>query len=82
MAFQEKSAWIMIASLIFFDLFYFVQTSSMSFTLEMFAPPTMPTLIVYTIILAVVSVFGNIVIMILLPKKSQCGKRRASAQIF
>lgn len=68
MAFQEKSAWVMSVALVLGGVFYFVAVSDLSTAIGQLAPPILPSIIKYTIILTVVSVVGHIVIAAMTPK--------------
>ncbi|MEM7610873.1 MAG: hypothetical protein AAF270_04305 [Pseudomonadota bacterium] len=70
MAFQEKSAWIMVVALLLGGAFYLNLVSSFSAAIGTLAPPLLPTVIVYTIILIVVAVIGHILIGIMTPREA------------
>ena len=61
MTFHEKSAWIMALALSIGGLFYAVTVLSMSSGLGELAPPVIPTVVVYTVILVVLAIVGHIV---------------------
>lgn len=70
MAFQEKSAWIMTLALLFGGLFYFGLVLSISNDIGQLAPPLLPLVVIYTIILIVLAVIGHILIAIRTPKEA------------
>ena len=71
MPFQEKSAWTMLAALLCCGLLYCAQITSMSPSIGELARPTMPIVIVYTVILVVVAIVGHIVIAIFAPEEAK-----------
>jgi hypothetical protein len=70
MAFQEKSAWVMSVSLLLGGLFYFGVVKTMTAEIGQLAPPILPTVMLYTIILIVVAIIGHIAIAVLTPKEA------------
>ena len=68
MTFHEKSAWIMAIALSIGGLFYAVTVLSMSSGLGALAPPLIPTIVVYTVILAVLAIVGHIVAVAFAPE--------------
>ena len=69
MAFQEKSAWVMIVALSVTGLFYLTTVVGLSGP-EGLPPPILPILIVYTVALTVLAVVGHIVIALISPKEA------------
>ncbi len=69
MAFQEKSAWVMIVALTVTGLFYLNMVIGLSGPHGL-APPFLPSLIVYTVALTAVAILGHIVIAVLSPKEA------------
>ncbi|MEM7281119.1 MAG: hypothetical protein AAF438_05785 [Pseudomonadota bacterium] len=69
MAFQEKSAWIMIVALTVSGAFYVVAVAMMSSAGEL-APPVLPVLVVYTIAQTVMAIIGHICISVFAPKEA------------
>ena len=67
MAFQEKSAWIMIVALALSGVFYFLTVAMMSTTGEL-APPVLPVLVTYTVALTVLAIIGHVCISVFAPK--------------
>lgn len=82
MSFKEKSAWIMLVALLACGLFYFAQVTSMSFALGELAPPTIPIVILYTIILVLIAVVGHIVIAIFAAKEANAPSDERELKIF
>jgi hypothetical protein len=70
MPFQEKSAWIMSFALLVGGLFYFGVVAAMSSELGHLAPPNLPVVAVYSVILAIIASVGHIAIAILTPKEA------------
>jgi len=70
MPFHEKSAWIMSVVLLLGGVFYGVVVTSLSAELGRLAPPNLPTVVVYTVILTVLAVVGHIVAAITAPKEA------------
>jgi uncharacterized membrane protein (DUF485 family) len=68
MAFQEKSAWIMALSLLAAGIFYFGVVAAMSSAMGSLAPPNIPVVAVYTVLLAILAIISHIVIAIFAPK--------------
>lgn len=68
MPFQEKSAWVMSVALLAGGAFYIKSVAAASAALGNLAPPNMPSLLTYTIILIVLAVIGHIVIAALAPE--------------
>ena len=70
MPFQEKSAWIMSVALSLGGAFYFAVVLTMSSQLGRVAPPILPVLGVYTVILVIVAVAGHMVAAVVSPKEA------------
>ena len=64
MAFQEKSAWVMLLALLVSALFYVSIVAAMSEGLGHLASPGLSTLVGYTIVLVAICAIGHIVIAI------------------
>jgi amino acid transporter len=82
MPFQEKSGWIMSVALLLGGLFYFAQVAAMSSSLGELASPTIPIVILYTIILVIVAILGHIVIAIFAPKDANARSDERERKIF
>lgn len=82
MAFQEKSAWVMLVALTLGGLFYLSVVNSMSAEIGQLAPPILPILIIYTIILVVLSIIGHIAIAIMSPKDANTPLDEREKTIF
>lgn len=67
MSFQEKSAWLMSVALFAGGAFYFKVVAAASAALGELAPPIMPTLVIYAVILTVIAVVGHIIIAAFAP---------------
>ena len=70
MPFHEKSAWIMLAALLLGGLLYFGSVVAMSMGMESLAPPTLPQVIVYTVILVLIAIAGHVVVAALAPREA------------
>ena len=68
MPFQEKSAWVMSIALLVGGAVYFKAVAAASETLGYLAPPNLPSLLTYTVILIVIAVVGHIVIAATAPE--------------
>jgi purine-cytosine permease-like protein len=68
MPFQEKSAWVMSLALLMGSVFYFVVVAAMSSDISQLAPPTLPVVAIFTVILIVVAILGHVAIAIFSPK--------------
>lgn len=68
MPFHEKSAWTMIVALLIGGAFYFRTVFTLSTDLGELAPPNMPTVWVYTVILIVIAVVGHILAVAFAPE--------------
>lgn len=82
MAFQEKSAWIMALALLATGIFYFSIVASMSSAAGSLAPPNIPVLAVYTVLLAVLAIIGHIVIAMFTPKEANAPADERERRIF
>ena len=60
MAFREISAWIMVLALLLGGAFYARAVAELSAGLGELAPPALPLVVVYTILLVAVAVVGHI----------------------
>ena len=70
MAFHEKSAWIMTTALLVCGLLYFAQVAALSTSIQQLAPPILPLIVIYTIVLTVLSVAGHMLIALFNPKEA------------
>lgn len=68
MPFREKSAWLMIAALSLAGAGYAAIVVNMSHGLQRLAPPLIPSIVVFTIALAVLAAGSHILIAVLSPK--------------
>jgi hypothetical protein len=82
MPFQEKSAWVMSASLILGGAFYFSVVKTITAEIGQLAPPTLPTIVLYTAILVVIAILGHIAISILTPKEADAPLDERENAIF
>lgn len=82
MAFQEKSAWIMAAALLLGGIFYFGTVASMSAAAGQLAPPILPLVAVYTVILVIIAIIGHIMIAIFAPKDANAPTDERERRIF
>ena len=82
MPFQEKSAWIMSIALLLGGVSYFVVVASTSSGIGELAPPILPLVAVYTIILIIVAIVGHIVVAVLAPKDANTSVDERERKIF
>ena len=68
MPFQEKSAWVMSIALLAGGTFYIKSVAAATAALGSLAPPNMPSLLTYTVILIVIAIVGHIVIAAFAPE--------------
>lgn len=68
MPFNEKTAWIMSSALLVAGVFYFYLVLSTTQSLGDIAPPLIPLVIVYTVLLVGLAVAGHIIAAVLAPK--------------
>lgn len=81
MAFQEKSAWIMTLALLIGGLFYFGLVVLISNDMEQLAPPLLPLIVIYTIILVALAIVGHVLIAIMAPKEANAPLDERERQI-
>ena len=65
MAFREISAWIMVLALLLGGALYVEAVADLSARLGDLAPPALPLVVVYTIVLVAVAVVGHLVASVL-----------------
>lgn len=82
MAFKEKSAWIMSVALLLGGLFYALQVAELSTGGRGIAAPTIPSLVVYTLILIVIAITGHVVIASLAPNDANAPADERERRIF
>lgn len=82
MAFQEKSAWIMSVALMLGGMFYFGVVNTMTAEMGQLAPPILPSVVLYTIILCVVAITGHIAIAVLAPRDANAPLDEREKTIF
>ena len=70
MSFHEKSAWAMAGILIAGLCFYVSTVARMSVGLEGLAPPVLPVVVVYIIVIVGLSILGHILIAITRPSEA------------
>ncbi len=80
MGFQEKSAWVMLVALALTAALYFYNVLSLS-TADGLAPPLLPVLVVYTVILVVIAVVGHIAAALMSPKEANAAPDEREKQI-
>lgn len=69
MPFKEKSAWIMVITLLSAGSLYFATVMSMSETSQL-PSPSIPLLVSFTIGLTCIAIIGHIVIALISPKEA------------
>ena len=67
MTFNEKSAWIMLTALLVSGLSYAGAVVNLSADLGQLAPPSIPLLIKFTVVLILISIVGHALIAALRP---------------
>ena len=82
MSFQEKSAWIMSVALLLGGAFYFGVATGMSFNPGQLVQPTIPPVVVYTVILVIIAIAGHVVIAVAAPKDANAPLDERERQIF
>ena len=82
MPFQEKSAWVMSLALLLGSVFYFGVIAAMSADINQLAPPTLPVVAVFTVILIVVAILGHVAIAIFSPKDASEPLDEREREIF
>ncbi|MCH2457727.1 MAG: hypothetical protein MK186_06720 [Henriciella sp.] len=70
MSFHEKSAWVMGLIMIAGMAFYFRTVAAMSEGMEQLAPPVLPLVIVYIVVIVILSILGHILIAITRPSEA------------
>ncbi|UTF58967.1 hypothetical protein [Gilvimarinus sp. DA14] len=80
MSFQEKSAWVMLLALMLTAALYFYSVLTLS-TAEGLAPPLLPTLVVYTVVLVVIAIVGHIAAALMAPKEANAAVDEREKQI-
>lgn len=70
MAFQEKSAWVMAIALLLGALVYFGLVATASSSGAGLAPPALPLITFYTVVLILVAILGHAVAAALAPKEA------------
>lgn len=73
MSFNEKSAWVMFIVLLIPTGLYFSSVYYLSVALGYLIEPSVPKLIMYTIILVVLSIVGQTLIALSSPKDANAG---------
>jgi uncharacterized membrane protein (DUF485 family) len=82
MPFQEKSAWLMSFTLLLGGIFYFGVVAAMSAGMGTLAPPLLPVVVVYTVILTIIAAISHIVIAIFAPKEANASLDERERRIF
>lgn len=68
MSFREKSAWLMAICLLVAGTAYALIVAGLSDAMGQLAPPLIPLLIVFTVVLAVLAAVSHIVVAVFAPK--------------
>lgn len=68
MAFQEKSAWVMALALVLGGAVYFYVVASLSSPAGFLAPPLIPAVVGYTILLVLIALVGNVILAVTAPR--------------
>lgn len=82
MPFQEKSAWIMSFALLVSGLIYASTVLFISNEIGHSAPPLIPIVVVFTVLLASMATAGHIVIAVLSPKDANAPVDEREQKIF
>lgn len=70
MAFQEKSAWVMLVALLLAGAGYFALVAWLSAQMGGLAPPLAPALVVYVVALIAIAIVGHIVVAAGAPREA------------
>lgn len=81
MPFQEKSAWVMSIALLITGAWYFKTVVSMSGD-GLLAPPNVPVLFAYTVMLIVIAIIGHIFIALFSLKDANSKTDEREKRIF
>ncbi|MEQ8858769.1 MAG: hypothetical protein RIC56_08985 [Pseudomonadales bacterium] len=81
MAFREKSAWVMALALLFGGAFYFYLVAQMSGAVGALAPPLVPTLVGYTVLMVVIAVVGHVLAAVTAPRDAAAPEDERDRQI-
>lgn len=73
MSFREKSAWVMMITLIIGGVNYSITVGKASLAIGHIAPPSSGLVLAYIISLTLIAVFGQIIIAALSPKEAEAG---------
>jgi len=71
MPFHEKSAWIMSVALLLGGAFYGWTVTTISAELGRLAPPILPAVLVYTVIIVIVATVGHILVAMTSPRDAR-----------
>ena len=82
MPFHEKSAWIMIASLLLGGLLYFSAVLSGWSDANQLVSPKVPLIVGYTVCLTIIAVVGHIIIAVLAPRDANAPADERERLIF
>lgn len=82
MPFHEKSAWILSFALLLGGAVYFSVVALMSAELGQLAPPLLPLVVVYILVMVVIAIIGHIVIGTLAPKDANASLDERERRIF
>ncbi len=82
MTYNEKSAWVMTLALLVGAAVYFNTVASLSTAGQGVASPSLPTLVVCTVVIVVVAVAGHIVAAVLAPDDAQPSADERDRRIF
>jgi len=82
MSFQEKSAWVMSLALAIGGMFYFTTVSDLSAEASQLAPPMIPVIVAYTVILVILAILGHIAIAVFSPKEANAPLDEREREIF
>ncbi|WP_084418161.1 hypothetical protein [Henriciella litoralis] len=70
MSFHEKSAWAMALIMVAGILYYFSVVADMSAGLDQLAPPVLPVVVAYIVVIVVLSIIGHVLIAISKPSEA------------
>ena len=82
MPFHEKSAWIMSAALLVGGILYFGVVLSLSTGFDGLAPPSLPQVVVYTVLLVLIAITGHVVAAALAPREANAAPDERERLIF
>lgn len=81
MAFREKSAWVMALALLAGGSVHFYVVASLSSAAGFLAPPLIPAVVGYTILLVLIAVVGNVILAVTAPRDAAAPQDERDRQV-